>query len=245
MPAATAHRSGFALADSANRSWWSHGKTDTRAEDGGTRPLLDDLPYFRRQLGKVLDRTSRQASKLVVQRNHDLKKLQDGAKALLGVQVRRRGCFDFFKARAQRRHRGVDLAALALIENHAEHLPGVLDRLVVLLAVPAEMNGIDQSPVLQFAQACTHIGAGKGQRRGDVFRVQWLAGQVKERMDLCHRPVHSPPRAHFSPQSHKLLGRLRQLHSERFESSEYFVLTVIPVRPNLNGYFPSIVRSAQ
>src|SRR5712691_10451971 len=41
--------------------------------------------------------------------------------------------------------------------------------------------------------------------------MKGLRRQIKQRVNLCHRPVNPPPRPHFSPMQHKLLFNWTEL----------------------------------
>ena len=78
------------------------------------------------------------------------------------------------RALAQDRQGGVDLAALALAEDHAEHLPDVLHRFEVIAPVPQHVHDAHDPPALELAQARADVRPGDGERRGELLGVERL-----------------------------------------------------------------------
>src|SRR5437016_8391076 len=71
--------------------------------------------------------------------------------------------------------------------------------------VAQNMNHFNNPPVLQLPEAGADIGPGDGEGPGNLFSVERLWRQIKQRMNLRHRAVDSPPRTHFSPMENELL----------------------------------------
>jgi len=71
--------------------------------------------------------------------------------------------------------------------------------LEVLLAVPGAMNGANESPAAEFFEAHADIGPGDFEVGYDFVGREGRAGEIEERMNLCHRAVDPPLVAHLSP----------------------------------------------
>ena len=68
----------------------------------------------------------------------------------------------------------------------------------------------DDAPALQLAQAGADVGARHAERRGDLLGVERLRREEQQRVDLRHRAVDAPPRAHLAPVEDELLLDRRQ-----------------------------------
>src|SRR5687768_2315611 len=113
-------------------------------------------------------------------------------------------------ALAKQRHRRIDLAALALIQNDPEHLPNVLESLKMVTLVPEHVDHFNDAPALQLFEAGADIGAGHTERFGDFLGVERSRGYVKEGMNLGNCTIDAPAGAHLAPMQHELLLDWRQ-----------------------------------
>src|ERR1044072_8924341 len=81
--------------------------------------------------------------------------------------------------------------------------------------IAQNVNNPDDSPALKLAQAGADVGPGDGKGEGDLLRIERFGGDVQQSVDLSHRPVDPPARAHLAPVENELLhdGRKRDHNS--------------------------------
>ena len=81
-----------------------------------------------------------------------------------------------------------------------------------LLYLAEQVHGAHEVEVLQFAQAGGDVGAGDVEGGRDLFRVHRPAGEEQQRMDLRHRAIDAPARAHLAPvQDEAAAGRRQRI----------------------------------
>src|SRR5208337_3281773 len=78
-------------------------------------------------------------------------------------------------------------------------------RLEMVAAVAQRVHHAHDAPALQLAKARAHVRARYRKRPGDVFGVDRLGRNEKQRMDLRHGAVDAPAGAHFTPVEDELL----------------------------------------
>ena len=108
-------------------------------------------------------------------------------------------------AAAQHADDRIDLAALALGGHHREHFPHVAERFVIVAALAALVHAADEAPLNQLAQVHADVAARNGQPGHDVVHRQSRPGDVKQTVDLRHRRIDAPQRAHGAPQIDELI----------------------------------------
>ncbi|MCY1226599.1 hypothetical protein D9M72_388390 [compost metagenome] len=116
-----------------------------------------------------------------------------GLRVALGVAGGR-----FEQRVAQHRERGLDLAAAALLGQHAEDFPHVFRRLEVLAAVARVVAQVHEAPGLQLLQAHAHVGARELQQLGDLVGIERALRQKDQRVDLPDGAVDAPLAAHLA-----------------------------------------------
>src|SRR5439155_973808 len=94
---------------------------------------------------------------LAIPGNRGLEKLTQVPQALLRVLVGAAALFGFGNAVAQHGHGGIYFALLALIQDYAEHLPGVLHRLEMVALIPHHVDEFDDPPALEFLEAGANV----------------------------------------------------------------------------------------
>ena len=101
---------------------------------------------------------------------------------------------------------GIDLAFFAFGGDDAEHFEDVFEGFEVVAAVAGEVDDLDDTPVLEFAETVADVGAGDPEGVADVFGVAWGFAEIEEGVDLGHGAVDAPAGAHFAPVEDEFLG---------------------------------------
>ena len=100
---------------------------------------------------------------------------------------------------AQRRDRGIELTALATLDDDANHLPGVLLGLEVVAAIAEGLRDVHQLPRHQLAQPDTDVRARDSEGVADLIRVQRLGTEEQQGVDLRLRAIDTPAGTHLAP----------------------------------------------
>src|SRR6266567_54528 len=166
--------------------------------------------HFAPELHHTFQRPGRHPDNLFEQPRHRRQKLQHALQPLARVRIASRVRFHLLHALRQHIQRRVDFPPLPLLGNDPENLPHVLDRLEVVAPVAQHVHHAHDPPALQLAQARAHVRARHRQRRGNLIRRHGPGRQKQQRMNLRHRPIDSPPRAHLPPVQNELLRHRRQ-----------------------------------
>src|SRR5262249_16309344 len=132
------------------------------------------------------------------------------------LHVRRRLRVVVRHAFAKQGDRGIELALLALLDDYAEELGDVLDRLEGLAPGAHHMDHANEVAALQLLEAHAHVGARHAQRIGDLVGRKGLFREEEQHVDLGHRAAYAPAGAHFSPVEDDLLDGGGQSYFRHF-----------------------------
>src|SRR5206468_2082861 len=89
--------------------------------------------------------------------------------------------------------------ALALPDDSAHELPDFLGGLEVIPTIARQVDQADEAPTLELAQAVAHVRSRDVELLDDLLGVHRSPGDEEQRVDLRHRAVHAPARAHLAP----------------------------------------------
>ncbi len=165
----------------------------------------DELTQFSTQLGRFNGHRRGHRFELVVKAAERLKEIEHGSYASPRVLI---GCARFGRRRrafAEHFEGRIPFALFAFFEHDPQHFPNVAHRFKVIAPVAHDVDDLNDSPILQFAQAVADVRARDPERFGNVFCRQGLLGEIQERMDLGHGSIDPPFRPHFPPVEDELL----------------------------------------
>ena len=110
----------------------------------------------------------------------------------------------------------VDLPALAFAHDPSEHLPDIPLADINVLAIPRAPEAADDAPIHQVTEVHARVAATDVQPLDNLVHAPRPPGHQEKRVNLSHRPVDAPTRAHPTPLEDELVlsggqGVLRQL----------------------------------
>src|SRR5262245_23241689 len=158
-----------------------------------------ELPNLTAELDDLAQTVARQPADLLVERDHRREEVEQVEEVLPHVLVPRVPRVELRHACLQHLERGVDLAALTLVQDPLEGLPHVLRRGEMVAPVAEHVRDLDDPPALQFAKARAHVRARHREGLYDVLCVERLRRYVEQRVHLGDRAVDPPTGAHLTP----------------------------------------------